>query len=193
MTTACESCGKHVPKGYLICPACRHKIGTMPVSKNKVNPAVSNPALVQRPINPQPASLGLGSVTYAGFWIRVAAFLVDLVILAALSATLFFFFLSVVGTHMAIVLAMTILSVVQLFYEGYFTSRNWYATPGKRALKLHVLDTQLQPMGFGVAMGRSFLKTISWATFGLGFIMAAFTTRKQTLHDLMIKTVVVRT
>ncbi len=192
MTTACESCGKHVPKGYLICPACRHKIGTMPVSKNQVNPAVSNPPLVQRPSKPQPANLGHGSVTYAGFWIRFLASCVDSLILGAVYLSLYFFFLFSAG-QLAEFLAAAFYAVVSLFYEGYFVSRNWYATPGKRALKLQVLDTQLQPVSFGVAMGRSFLKYVSLFTFGIGFIMAAFTTRKQALHDIMIRTVVIRT
>jgi uncharacterized RDD family membrane protein YckC len=192
MAIACEGCGKSIPKGYLICPSCRHKIGTVPVPKSPANPAVSNQSPVQTPFKPQPANLGHGSVTYAGFWIRFLASCVDSLILGAVYLSLYFFFLFSAG-QLAEFLAAAFYAVVSLFYEGYFVSRGWYATPGKRALKLQVLDTHLQPVSFGVAMGRSFLKYVSLFTFGIGFIMAAFTTRKQALHDIMIRTVVIRT
>lgn len=44
---------------------------------------------------------------------------------------------------------------------------------------------------FGTASIRYFGKFLSAAIFGIGFIMAAFTQKKQALHDTLAKTVVV--
>ena len=53
-------------------------------------------------------------------------------------------------------------------------------------------DLDGKRIGFGQATGRHFGKIISALPFGVGFIMAGFTEKKQALHDLMAGTLVVR-
>ena len=190
----CENCGKQVPKGYLICPSCHHKTGSTPAS--------SAPAVAVAPSSPGPSSpstnvvaqstpLSQTQTSYAGFWIRFAAHLVDQIILLAIYFSLLLFF-SIVTQQDGSPIALAFYAVITLFYEAYFTTRMWFATPGKRALKLQVFDEAIQPMSFGVAMGRSLLKFVSGITFGIGYLMIAFTSKKQGLHDLMVRTVVIR-
>ena len=45
--------------------------------------------------------------------------------------------------------------------------------------------------GFGRASGRYFAKFLSWITLLVGFFMAGFTRRKQALHDIVAKTLVI--
>lgn len=47
------------------------------------------------------------------------------------------------------------------------------------------------PVTFGRATGRYFGKILSGAILMIGYIMAAFTERKQALHDMMAGTLVV--
>jgi len=171
-----------------MCPSCGHKAGS----------AVSNgPALGklnQSPTTQAPrtmsATLQFGA-PYAGFWVRFAAHLIDTIILWAVFGTLYIFFSFAAGEAGSVV-ALSLYALISLFYEGYFLSRNWFATPGKRAMKLQVVDESHQHISFGVAMGRSLLKFVSAITCGIGYLMIAFTNKKQGLHDFMVKTVVIR-
>lgn len=190
----CEGCGKQVPKGYLICPSCHHKIGSTPASSAPASVVASplpSPSSPSTNLGVQAAPVSPNQISYAGFWIRFAAHIVDQIILLAIYFSLLLF-VSIVTGQNGSPIALAIYAVITLFYEAYFTTRMWCATPGKRALKLQVFDEAMQPMSFGVAMGRSLLKFVSGITFGIGYLMVAFTSKKQGLHDLMVRTVVIR-
>jgi uncharacterized RDD family membrane protein YckC len=47
-------------------------------------------------------------------------------------------------------------------------------------------------ISFARATGRHFAKYISAFLLGIGFIMAAFTAKKQALHDMIAETLVVK-
>jgi uncharacterized RDD family membrane protein YckC len=55
-----------------------------------------------------------------------------------------------------------------------------------------VTDVNGQRLSFAHATGRYFAKFLSAITCGIGFIMAAFTERKQGLHDMVAGTLVVK-
>ncbi len=78
-----------------------------------------------------------------------------------------------------------------LFYS-LFESSSWQATPGKKLLQLKVTDLYGNRIGFGKATGRYFAKLLSGLILGIGFIMVAFTEKKQGLHDMMAGTLVVK-
>ncbi|MGD0842713.1 MAG: RDD family protein, partial [Candidatus Acidiferrales bacterium] len=66
-------------------------------------------------------------------------------------------------------------------------------TWGKRALSIFVTDANGQRMTFGRASGRFFAKIITgMIPFGIGYIMAGFTAKKQALHDMIAGTLVWR-
>ena len=48
-----------------------------------------------------------------------------------------------------------------------------------------VTDLGGQPIGFGRASGRYFARILSSLILMIGYLMAAFTARKQSLHDLL--------
>jgi uncharacterized RDD family membrane protein YckC len=186
--STCEKCTGSLPKGYLLCPSCGHKAGSA-VSIGPAQGPLNQPPKTQAP-QTLPPRLQVGA-QYAGFWVRFAAHLIDVIILWAVLGTLYIFF-SLAAGEAGSVVALSLYALISLFYEGYFLSRNWFATPGKKAMKLQVLDESHQHISFGVAMGRSLLKFVSAITFGIGYLMVAFTDKKQGLHDFMVKTVVIR-
>ena len=67
------------------------------------------------------------------------------------------------------------------------------ATYGKSAMSPRVTNLDGQRISFGHATGRFFAKIVSgMIPFAIGFLMAAFTERKQALHDLIAGTLVLK-
>jgi uncharacterized RDD family membrane protein YckC len=66
------------------------------------------------------------------------------------------------------------------------------ATPGKRLLKLKVVSTSHGRLTFPQATWRFYAKFLSTFVLLVGFAIAIFHSRKQTLHDMISGTLVVR-
>ena len=64
-------------------------------------------------------------------------------------------------------------------------------TVGKIALGIEVTDLDGNQISFGKANGRYFCKIISTIILMIGYIMVAFTEKKQGLHDMMAGCLVV--
>jgi hypothetical protein len=71
-------------------------------------------------------------------------------------------------------------------------SSGWQATVGKRIMGLQVTDEDGGRLSFVHALMRMLAKLASALPFALGFLIAAFTARKQALHDLIVRSLVVR-
>lgn len=117
---------------------------------------------------------------YADFFKRFAAYIIDGIIFSVASTLLFF----VMGYFIFFPLLFS-----GWLYYALMESSKYQATLGKMALGLIVADMNGGPVSFGKATGRYFGKCISHFLY-IGFIMAAFTERKQALHDLMAGTFV---
>lgn len=128
---------------------------------------------------------------HAGFWRRVAAFVVDSLILIV---PLVLLEEHVLGWHTpADATRMNLLLVVAMWlYWAGFESSSWQATPGKLVLGLSVVDMQGVRIGFLRATGRFFSKFLSTLIVYVGYLMAGWTARKQGLHDLIASTCVVQ-
>jgi uncharacterized RDD family membrane protein YckC len=135
-------------------------------------------------------------MNFAGFWIRVLAYIIDIIPLAIIGVLLtllsgdplidtdpaapVYGFSDIIGL------------VVGIAYFVGFESSAYQATPGKMALGLIVTDSdghRISPMR---AVGRYFAKILSGLIMMIGFIMVAFTERKQGLHDMIADTLVVK-
>ena len=145
---------------------------------------------------------------YGGFWIRVLAYLIDRVVVGAMySPVVVYFALRMVSElrrvpphgpeqlapifHFITIVAPLAL-LVQWLYEALLTSSSWQATVGKRVLDLKVTDEAGNPISFEQATGRFFAKILSGLICGIGFLMVAFTERRQGLHDIIAGTLVVK-
>ncbi len=134
---------------------------------------------------------------YAGFWIRVGAYLVDLIILIVIAVIVGFatgqnLFDPQAAAAATYGVADLINLIVGIAYFAGFESSSWQATPGKRALGLIVTDTSGGRISFLRALGRYFAKILSGLILFIGYIMVAFTERKQGLHDFLASTLVIK-
>ena len=136
--------------------------------------------------------------SYAGFWRRLGAALIDGVILwiggiimGVILGSLIGLFLGIRGTDIEIIkkVAMTniyiIGTVLHWLYYALFESSSRQATLGKMAAGIIVTDYDGGRISFGRASGRYWGKMVSALILMIGFIMAGFTERKQGLHDIM--------
>ncbi|MCH2020954.1 MAG: RDD family protein [Saprospiraceae bacterium] len=132
---------------------------------------------------------------YVGFWTRLLANFLDL-----LSFSFLFLFIGLIIAMLGLIIPENLTELIirvfivalYILYFPVLESSNEQATFGKRALNIIVVDEQGQRISFSRALCRFLLKFFSWSMFFLGFIMIAFTNKKQGLHDLLSGCMVVR-
>lgn len=83
-------------------------------------------------------------------------------------------------------------SVVSWLYFATQESSGWMATLGKRAMGLAVQGVDGQQLSFLRASVRWVSRLASGLVLGFGYLLALFTDKRQTLHDLIAGTVVVQ-
>jgi len=129
---------------------------------------------------------------YGGFWIRVLASVVDSVILWV-AAVIIIVVSTFLGTVGAIVAAVALTLLMFLYFPVMHASAR-QATFGKALLGLKVEHAASGGrISILRALGRDVIgKFISSFVLMIGFLMAAFTGRKQALHDMIASTVVAR-
>lgn len=135
---------------------------------------------------------------YAGFWIRFLASFIDGLVTGFAGFVVgfvvgFTFKLTGASDTAAKVFAQLLGMLGSWLYEALMLSSSKQATLGKLALGIRVTDEDGQTITFARASGRFFAKYISAIILLIGFIMAAFTSRKQALHDIIASTLVTRT
>ncbi len=137
------------------------------------------------------AGYGQPAVQYAGFWLRFVAYIVDGALLWIIGFGIGMVLGTILGPESP---GLTLVGVVLgWLYFALQESSERGATIGKSVLGLRVTDSSGQRISFGRATGRNFAKILSALILMIGFIMAAFTQRKQALHDSMADTLVIRT
>ncbi|MGB2678181.1 MAG: RDD family protein [Candidatus Acidiferrum sp.] len=139
---------------------------------------------------------------YAGFWLRCAASLIDGFLISFPLFILVFIAITVVrivnatrGRDPSIGILAALLAITFLVPWLYFSlleSSPWQATIGKIVLRLYVTDLEGNRLTRGRAMGRNLAKFLSNLTIGVGHLMCGFTAKKQTLHDVLAKCLVLR-
>lgn len=138
---------------------------------------------------------------YAGFWVRFVASIIDGVVLFfidSLVSLLFFqklvFFMSPdnFGDDYLIspdFLLFNFFSLaIGLIYYAGMQSSSKQATIGKMAFDIKVVRTDGSRISFLRGVGRYFSKWVSAVILMIGYIMAAFDSRKQALHDKIADT-----
>ena len=184
----CPSCGTQKESSANYCVKCGARFQT---------DAGAGPAQIF------PAHTANDGPVYAGFWKRLVAYVLDWIVLY------------VVFTLAALVLgpmfgpaldhdSMTsreimrsrpwiffvVVSIPWLYYTLMESSVK-QATLGKMALGIKVVDLSGKRISFLRATGRFVGRIVSSMIFCIGYVMAAFTSRKQALHDMMAGCLVV--
>ena len=152
---------------------------------------------------------------YAGFWLRLAAIIID-----GVAVTIVLYALMALGLGALFVSNPDIMDsggealfadddAMNAFMAGYFgivglslignwlyfalmESSKYQGTLGKMAVSIKVTDLQGERISFLRATGRYFGKMVSALILYIGFFMAGFTERKQGLHDMMASALVVK-
>ena len=135
-------------------------------------------------------------VVYGGFARRFLALMLDSLILWVISIALFAVLAVIIGTSAPsrpqyFLWAYPAMFLISLLYSSVLESSSHQATFGKRALGIKVTDLDGKPIGWGRAVGRWFGRLLSGFFFCIGYLMALFTSRKQSLHDMLASTLVV--
>ncbi|ELR71029.1 Serine/threonine protein kinase [Fulvivirga imtechensis AK7] len=161
------------------------------------------------------SSAGASSGNYAGFWIRFVAWIIDAIVLSIVNFVIIVPIFGALGFgayesmsggevsqgQMDAMIAMLtgaglVLQLIQigigLLYFALMESSAKQGTVGKMALGLKVIGKDGQRINFGQAVLRYIGKIISGMILMIGYIMAAFTEKKQALHDMIASTYVVK-
>jgi uncharacterized RDD family membrane protein YckC len=151
------------------------------------------------------AALNTGELRYAGFWIRVAARIIDgLIIGIPLVIVLFVVMFAAIAPAargrepspdsilptIAILFFQFAVIGVKMAYEIFFLGK-YGATPGKMACSIKVITAEGDKIGYGRATGRYFSYLLSGFTCYIGYIIVAFDDQKRALHDYICNTRVV--
>jgi uncharacterized RDD family membrane protein YckC len=203
----CSKCGAALAADTAFCQSCGS-----PVAQTALATAI--PSVIS-PHAGVGAIVYASNVTYAGFWLRLVASLVDSFIigfaLLFLMVPLFFLMGGVgllsslsrggerpdpgqIGALVSMGVALAAVATLgKWLYFAYLESGERQATWGKQILGLYVTDLSGNRPSFGRASGRFFAMMVSGLIpFGIGYIMAGFTERKQALHDMIASCLVLR-
>jgi uncharacterized RDD family membrane protein YckC len=132
------------------------------------------------------------AMVYAGFWRRVGASILDSLIVSAVTQALST--LAGYTQNDTVISLIAIVSfVLSLAYYIYFIG-NKGQTPGKMILRIKVVRLDgVSKVGYGKAFIREVLgKFVSSIAFMFGYFWMIWDKKKQTWHDKMAKTVVVK-
>jgi uncharacterized RDD family membrane protein YckC len=140
-----------------------------------------------------------GLLVFAGFWARATATIIDATILVGLP------FLTVdtlirpgfvtlesleaLSSGQWIAASATFL-LISFFYTAAFESSPLAGTPGKRCLGLEVVSSDGSRISFSTASLRFACKLMAAVPGCAGLFLAAFSPRKQALHDQLTETFV---
>ena len=133
---------------------------------------------------------------YAGFWIRLGAALIDLVVIAIVflvPLTLIYGEEYWIGDQFFYGFWDLMLGYILPFVATVWFWLRYFGTPGKMALRLKIVDADTGgKLSLAQAIGRYFGYFVSAIPLLLGYIWVGIDKRKQGIHDKLAGTVVVR-
>ena len=186
------------PPGQVLCAECGQAFPPEEVIRhgNQFICAACKPVFLQKlkeGVVPQAA------LNYAGFWIRLVAYIVDVVLMDIVMIPLSFAVRASVGgpvnplvpNYTALFISTPISLVLVVSYYTYFGGK-FGATPGKMATKLRIVNPDGSPISYGKACGRYFCYFVSSLLCLVGFLMVGWDPEKRALHDRICNTRVIR-
>jgi uncharacterized RDD family membrane protein YckC len=154
----CPACGMWASNDAKFCGYCRFQFGGLPGH--------------------------LQQMEYAGFWIRLVAWIIDRFILGAISLAIGLFVSNVWDLFLLEILVGAVYAIAFWIGQG--------ATPGKMVVGIKVVMTNGEPIEFGAACLRYVGYFFSGLILGIGYLMIAFSAEKKGLHDNIANTVVIK-
>lgn len=192
----CSRCGQSLEATAAFCSRCGAPVSATPAAAD-----VSSLA------PPAPTALGVHAARYGGFWRRFWAYVVDGIVLNILSLpitlTILYPILPYLGESdpspevaaslvLAMFLGSGLCAVMAWLYFAFMESSSKQATLGKLLVGVKVTDLEGRRIRFVRATGRYLGRILSGLILCIGYLMVAFTEKKQGLHDMLAGTLVVR-
>ena len=206
----CIRCGTNLPEGAAYCSSCGAPVATRADASAAAEPPPAEspgPGAVV-PVEPFAAA---GPQAYGGFWRRFWSHLIDRFILGVVFTPVGLVILPPMMTtesggwtdtdlpaealtsFLGAILTVVFLGLLGVWlYYALMQSSSRQATLGQLALGLRVTDLEGRRVSFARASGRHFATGLTGLTLGIGYLLVLFTAKKQTLHDLVAGTLVVR-
>ncbi len=151
--------------------------------KNRPTPTVPSDsaavagASMVNPDDPLPPELPLTSMPRVGFWMRIAATLIDVIVVGIVGSVLF--------------LSEWFMLLFAVYCAVLWVTKG--TTIGGIVFGLKVVRLDERPVDWSVSIVRVLAGFLSLVVAGLGFIWVAFDPEKQSWHDKIAGTIVVRT
>ena len=163
-----------------------------------------------------PPVMTQSNVVYASFMARFAALIIDGIIIGCIQFVVIAPIMAAMGLGIAsqvdnggeiseeaavgmvgaivaaVGSAIIIVYAISILYFAIMESSKAQGSVGKMALGIKVTDMEGNRITFGKALLRSIGKLISSMIMYIGYLMAAFTEKKQALHDMIATTLVVK-
>jgi uncharacterized RDD family membrane protein YckC len=156
------------------------------------------------------------AVNHAGFGLRLVALIIDYIIIGVLQSFVVVPILGLMGLSFlpqiqsgdtldeaeaigmmsGVFAAMgsiwILTTAISFLYFAILESSKTQGSVGKMALSIKVTDMDGERISFGKACLRTVGKYVSGMILCIGYLMAAFTEKKQALHDMIASTLVVK-
>lgn len=143
-----------------------------------------------------PAGKGSTTYRYAGFWIRVAASLIDSLFLVGLSFLLFNPLRRAMGYMDDVLSPVDLIELITNFL--YFILLTWWfgQTLGKMLVGIRVISARTNGQRGRLTIGQVFLrevigKLLSSLPLGLGYFWVGWNEKKRGWHDMIANTYVI--
>lgn len=183
----CSRCGQWAPEESSTCGTCGAalQLGAEP---HRVAPVATAASAAVAP-----------AVVYAGVWRRLFALVLDNLVLWFPEAIVRVLSgLDMLGRNSDVLdprewWASGFSFGLMLLYVSILGSSPLEGTLGQRVLGLRMTTLDGRRLSFGRALGRGVASLVSLFTCGIGYLVMLWTARRQTLHDLISGTLVVRT
>lgn len=132
---------------------------------------------------------------YSGFWVRFIAYIIDLIVVAALTGLLNTYSFGLLNRELYFpILGEEGLSYVVVMFS-YFILMTYYfsQTLGKMIMKIKVETNKGTKLKISDVLYREVIgRLLTTALFNIPYIVVAFTDKKKGLHDYIADTVVVK-
>lgn len=130
----------------------------------------------------------------AGFWIRFWAYLIDLLVIGSVNRIIIYPLFSFIGldnSNSFIFSPVSIATAITYFVYFVMMSKLLNQTLGKMIFGLKVVAMKDKKLSWATIIFRELIGRYISKTIWIGFLITAFTPKKQALHDIFADTLVI--
>ncbi|HWQ19748.1 MAG TPA: RDD family protein [Methanotrichaceae archaeon] len=146
---------------------------------------------------PETSGYSQPGIRYAGFWRRLAAYMIDYIFIT-IAAAVSVIVLGIMfappgfGWHIGWDYRLILGPIVPWLYWSILESSIYQATFGKMIMGIVVTDSRGRRITFRRATVRYWSKFLSALLLLAGFVMIGFTSKREGLHDMIAGSLVIR-